>query len=115
MTEIVHIVAWRLNGRDEAERLAQAKAVVAAVEATRGRIPGLLSLETGPNVVAAADAWDVGAVMVFASREDLDAYQTHPVHLALKAIVGPLRSARSQLDFERHPPPHAPAAKKAER
>lgn len=101
MTEIVHIVAWRLNGGDEAERLAQAQAVVAAVEATRGRIPGLLSVETGPNVVEAADAWDVGAVMVFASRAHLDAYQTHPVHLALKTVVGPLRSARSQLDFER--------------
>jgi hypothetical protein len=115
MTEIVHVVAWRLNGRDEAERLAQARAVVEAVEATRGRIPGLLSLETGPNIVAAADAWDVGAVMVFASRADLEAYQTHPVHLALKAIVGPLRSARSQLDFERDRQPYTPATTKAQR
>lgn len=115
MTAIVHIVAWRLNGGDAAERLAQAQAVVAAVEATRGRIPGLLSLDTGLNVVAAADAWDVGAVMVFASRAHLDAYQTHPVHLDLKAVVGPLRSARSQLDFERTSPhpPDSPA--KAER
>lgn len=103
MTAIVHIVAWRLNGTGESERRAQARAVVDAVEATRGRIPGLLSLETGINIVQAADAWDVGAVMVFASRADLDAYQTHPVHLELKAVIGPLRSARSQLDFVRQP------------
>lgn len=115
MTEIVHIVAWRLNGGDEAERQAQAKAVVAAVETTRGRIPGLLSLETGPNVVEAADAWDVGAVMVFASRADLEAYHTHPVHLDLKAVVGPLRSARSQLDFERTSANQPNSTRKAER
>lgn len=115
MTAIVHIVAWRLNGGDPAERLAQAQAVVAAVEATRGRIPGLLSLDTGPNVVEAADAWDVGAVMVFASRAHLDAYQTHPIHLELKAVVGPLRSARSQLDFERTSRHHPDSPAKAER
>lgn len=101
MTEVVHIVAWRLNGSSEAERREQARSVVGAVEATRGRIPGLLSLEAGINVVDAPDAWDVGAVMVFRSRADLDAYQSHPDHLALKATIGPLRSARSQLDFER--------------
>lgn len=101
MTEIVHVVSWRLNGASEAERQAQALTVIGAVEAARGRIPGLLSLEAGINVVPAPDAWDVGAVMVFRSRADLDAYQTHPEHLALKATIGPLRSARSQLDFER--------------
>lgn len=37
-------------------------------------------------------------------RATLEAYQTHPVHLALKAVVAPLRSARSQLDFERASP-----------
>jgi len=109
VTEIVHIVTWRLNGASEAERREQARTVIGAVEATRDRIPGLLSLDAGINVVDAPDAWDVGAVMVFRSRAALDAYQTHPDHLAFKAAIGPLRSARSQLDFERRtstqPPP----------
>lgn len=115
MSAIVHVVAWRLNGAGEAERREQARTVVAAVEATRGRIPGLLSLEAGVNVVASPDAWDVGAIMVFASRADLDAYQSHPAHLAMKAVIGPLRSARSQLDFERPSPPDAPTAMEADR
>lgn len=101
MTEIVHIVAWRLNGASAAERREQARTVIDAVEATRDRIPGLVSLEAGANIVESPDAWDVGAVMVFGSRADLEAYQTHPDHLALKAVIGPLRSARGQLDFER--------------
>lgn len=104
MTAIVHIVTWRLNGASAAERREQGRAVVAAVEATRGRIPGLLSLEAGLNVVDAPDAWDVGAVMVFGSRAQLDAYQTHPEHFALKSKIAPLRSARSQIDFERTTP-----------
>lgn len=99
--EIVHVVSWRLNGRSAMERRQQADTIVAAVELTRGQVPGLASVDVGRNVINASDAWDVGAVMVFQSRAALDAYQTHPAHLALKAVVAPLRSARSQLDFER--------------
>lgn len=114
MNEIVHVVSWRLIGETPLERRQQADIIVAAVEATRGRIPGLVSLDVGRNVVEATDAWDVGAVMVFRSRTDLDAYQTHPEHLALRAVVAPLRSARSQLDFERAHPLSATQAQKGE-
>ena len=99
--EVVHVVSWRLNGASPMARGQQADTIVAAVEATRGQISGLVSLDVGRNLIEAADAWDVGAVMVFRSRADLDRYQSHPAHQALKSIVGPLRSARSQLDFER--------------
>lgn len=112
MTEIVHVVSWRLNGTTAEQRRAQAATIVAALEATRRRIPGLVSLDAGCNVVEAADAWDVGAVMVFANLAALQAYQTHPEHLALKAVIAPLRSARSQLDFERARPQDGPPAQK---
>ena len=104
MTEIIHVVSWRLSGKTPLERRQQADTIVAAVEATRGRIPGLVSLDVGRNLVEATDAWDVGAVMVFHSRAALDVYQSHPEHQALKAVVAPLRRARSQLDFERAGP-----------
>lgn len=103
MSEIVHVVCWRVQGSSDAERLRNRQAVVAAVEATRGRIPGLLSLDVGDNLIPREDAWDVGAVMVFRSRADLDAYQDHPAHLAVKATVGPLRTARGQFDIVRQP------------
>lgn len=109
MSEVVHVVSWRLSGTTEATRREQAAIVVSAVEATRGCIPGLVSIEAGANVIAAPDGWDVGAVMVFRSLADLAAYQKHPAHLALKAVVGPLRSARSQLDFLRDSSPHRPS------
>ncbi len=100
---IVHIVMWRLNGRDADERARQAAAIVAAFEALRTRIPGLLHVDVGANIIDAADAWDVAAVMVFIDRDHLDAYQTHPDHIAIKALVAPMRSARGQIDFHREP------------
>lgn len=103
---IVHIVSWRLNGATLQDRNQQASQILAAFDAARTEVAGLLRLETGPNVIDAADAWDLAVVMVFESRAALDAYQTHPSHLAIKALVGPMRSARGQIDFEL--PHHAP-------
>jgi heme-degrading monooxygenase HmoA len=97
---IVHIVTWRLNGATVDERAGQAQRIVAAFQKTSSAIPGLLRMEVGANAINAADAWDLALYMVFASREDLQAYQSHPEHLAIKALVGPMRLARAQVDFE---------------
>ena len=97
---IVHIVSWRLNGVSAAQRCEQAERIIQAFEAARPQMGGLLRMEAGTNVIEAPDAWDLAVVMTFASRAALDAYQAHPSHLAIKALVGPMRSARSQVDFE---------------
>lgn len=97
---IVHIVSWRLNGASPEDRARQASQILAAFQTTRSQIDGLLRLEAGPNFVEAADAWDLAVVMLFSSRAALDAYQCHPSHLAIKRLVGPMRRARSQIDFE---------------
>lgn len=95
-----HMVTWRMNGATPEERAEQADRVVRAFEATRGELPGLLRMEVGRNIVEALDAWDVALYMVFATRDDLHAYQSHPSHLRIKALVGPMRAARGQADFE---------------
>lgn len=97
---IVHLVSWRLNGPTPAERAVQAQQIVQAFAAIRDQVSGLLRLDVGSNVIEAPDAWDVAAVMLFESREALTAYLDHPAHLAIKSLVAPLRSARSQIDFE---------------
>ena len=99
-TAVAHIVMWRLNGADPEARRQQAQVIVEAFEATRSLVPGVLRMELGPNIVESPDAWDLALCMVFATRADLDAYQTHPAHLRIKALVGPLRSERGQIDFE---------------
>lgn len=80
-------------------RAEQAQKVVHSFEAARHDVPGLLRMEVGANFIEAPDAWDVAVFMVFASRADLEAYQTHPAHLKIKSLVGPMRAARGQADF----------------
>jgi heme-degrading monooxygenase HmoA len=95
---IKHIVMWRLKG--DIDQPAAAKAIKAALEGLNGRIPGLLRLEVGINVVADADAADVVLYSEFASREALQAYQTHPAHNAAAEVVKAARSERWVVDYE---------------
>lgn len=98
--QIVHIVMWRMNGATADDRLSQARTAVAAFEATRGTIAGVLDMQVGVNVVEAPDAWDVALSMRFENRAALEAYANHPAHLEIKRLVGPLRLERKQVDFE---------------
>lgn len=100
MSAISHVVMWKLNGATAAERQAQAEVMVRAFELARDRVPGLLRLEVGANTIDAADAWDLALSMVFASRQALEAYNADPEHLKIKQLMGPMRLARSQVDFE---------------
>lgn len=100
MTAMVHMVMWKLNGATTQARQAQAQALVQAFEATRGKVPGLLRMEVGANLIETADAYDLALCMVFESRQALEAYNAHPEHLKIKKMMGPMRLARSQVDFE---------------
>jgi len=100
MTAMAHMVMWKLNGATAQARQAQAHALVQAFEAARGKVPGLLRMEVGANLIEATDACDLALCMVFESRQALEAYNVHPEHLKIKEMMGPLRLARSQADFE---------------
>jgi hypothetical protein len=97
---IAHIVSWRLNGQDQAEKMAQAIQIKQAFNAMKSQVPGLNQLEVGHNMVDNPDAWDVSAYMVFDSLQSLVEYQSHPAHLEIKKLVGPMRLERCQVDFE---------------
>lgn len=100
MTALVHMVMWKLNGATVQARQVQAQVLVQAFEAIRGKVPGLLRMEVGVNLIEAADACDLGLWMVFESRQALMDYNAHPEHLKIKDMLTPLRVARSQTDFE---------------
>lgn len=100
MKAIAHIVTWRLNGQTAGQRAQQAQALVHVFESSRSAFPGLMRMEVGHNIIDAEDAWDVALYMVFETRAHLDIYQTHPAHRQIKAVVGPMRTARGQVDFE---------------
>lgn len=93
---IRHVVLWRLkSGDDDIFR-----AIREALEAQRGRIPGLLRVEVGRNVAASRRAVDMALICDFDSPESLGAYHRHPAHLETRAIVDPLADEHWIVDYE---------------
>ncbi len=93
-----HVVIWKI--KDPAQKARHAALVKSELESLAGRIPGLLRIEVGVDIGYDADAHDVVLYSEFTDRAALDAYQPHPLHLAVKKVIGPLLSARHVVDWE---------------
>jgi Stress responsive A/B Barrel Domain len=101
---IKHIVMWNVRGDDAAAHTRNLALLKAEFESLRGRIPGLLHLEVGIDESRIDYACDVVLVTEFESRQALADYAQHPEHLRVRGVLGDLRSARHQVDYESHPP-----------
>ena len=97
---IVHLVFWKLNGATMDDKATQAGQIIEAFRALPPKVDGLMSVQVGQNCIDHPDARDVSVYMVFSSAASLSSYQTHPMHLAIKQLVGPMRLERGQVDFE---------------
>jgi hypothetical protein len=98
---VKHIVLWRLKEHAEGHSKAEnARLVKEKLESLRGRIPGLIAIEVGINFAAEAGAADLALYSEFESRAALDAYQTHPEHVAMKGFIGGVRAERWVVDYE---------------
>jgi hypothetical protein len=95
---IRHIVLWRLKP-DARERFAFDKIRV-ALEAQKGRIPGLLRVEVGASFAGGRRAVDFALVCDFESRAALEAYHRHGAHQETRAIVDPLIEEHWIADYE---------------
>jgi hypothetical protein len=97
-----HIVLWRLkesaNGKGKREN---AVAIQRLLEGLNGKIPGLLKLEVGLDVSATDSSADLALYSEFVDRAALDAYQSHPLHEAVKPFIMEARSERRLVDYER--------------
>jgi len=98
---IRHVVIWRLNA--EAKAAGQIKDIALiqrSVASLRGAVPGLLRMELGINQSALADAADLLLYSEFESWQALRAYDDHPLHEELRALIRPLRTERRVIDHE---------------
>lgn len=100
---IKHIVMWNVRGDDAATRARNIALLKTEFESLRGRVPGLLTLEVGADISRIDYACDVVLYTEFASREALAAYAEHPEHLRVRRVLGDLRVARHQVDYEVDP------------
>jgi heme-degrading monooxygenase HmoA len=96
---IKHIVMWNVFGEDENSRLVIAELVKNKFEGLVGKIPGLLEIEVGIDESKVSYACDVVLYSVFQSREALNAYSTHPLHLQIREELEGLRIERHQVDY----------------
>jgi hypothetical protein len=98
---IKHIVFWRLkdtaHGNDKATNV---RILKDKLEAMRGKIPGMLTLEVGIDFGGSEASSDVALVSEFTNREALTAYQAHPEHVAILPFVSEARTERRVVDFE---------------
>jgi len=96
-----HIVLWRLkesaHGNDKANN---ARLIKEKLESLRGRIPGLLAIEVGIDVLATPSSSDIALYSEFASREALAVYQAHPLHQAIIPFVAEATLERRSADYE---------------
>lgn len=93
-----HVVMWNL--RNPAERATEIAAIRAALEGLRGLIPGLLAIEVGGDIGYDKDARHVVLYSEFTDRAALEHYQTHPLHLDAKKVVGPRTMDRTAVDWQ---------------
>ena len=93
---ITHIVLWKLKDRsiENAERLKDLLLTM------KGKIPGMLDLEAGIDFGREPRSFDVALITRHASRAALDAYQLHPVHEQVKAVVLEAREVSTCVDFD---------------
>ncbi len=98
---IRHIVIWRLHAEAKAagqiKDMAQIERSIASI---RSAVPGVLRMELGVNQSALADAADLLLYSEFESWQALHAYDAHPLHEELRALIGPLRAERRVIDHE---------------
>ncbi len=98
---IKHIVFWKfVESADGYSKTENIERVEKSLLALKNFIPELLEIEVGRDFNRSAAAFDLSLYTVFASKEDLEAYQVHPAHEKVKSLVGAVTSERAVVDYE---------------
>lgn len=89
-----HIVIWKIKETTTREDLLDLKK---RSEALRD-IPGLVSLEFEIDPVEGSNA-QICLNAVYNTKEDLDSYKVHPIHVEFGTHLRPLVADRSAFDY----------------
>lgn len=90
---IKHVVMWKIS--EENINMAVKK-----LRAMDGKIDVMKNLQVGKNFNTQSRAFDLILINEFDSREALDLYQNHPVHLKVKEYLGTVTTQAAVVDFE---------------
>lgn len=94
---IKHIVTWKLQEENKANSATEIKS---KLEALVGKIDGIVELEVGVDFNQSDAAHDVLLYSTFATKADLDNYQTHPLHVEAASFIKSVVTNRVVVDYE---------------
>ncbi len=91
---IRHIVLYWLKDKARVEE------TVAVLRSMEGKIPGLLQIEAGKDTLGSERSCDLCLNTVFESREALEAYRIHPVHIPVQQHMHSVMERSASADYE---------------
>lgn len=98
---IRHVIMLKLHEfADGCDKQTNAVRVKKVMEAMRGNVNGLHSLEVGINQLDGPQAFDVVLITTLESWDALEAYRVHPLHLDVVELLKKVRSDRVVVDWE---------------
>lgn len=98
---VKHMILWKIDEKFSAEEKQKImKDAKVALEALKGKVPGLLDIKLQIDKLPSSNA-DMMLDSTLESEEALKGYQVHPDHVAAaNNFVRPFTSERLCLDFE---------------
>jgi hypothetical protein len=97
---IRHIVSWKLTAEDADAKAAAFDELAQGFGALPASIPEIKTLHLGRDIGETPSNWDVVLIVDFETTADLAAYQDHPDHQRVKAIVRRVTGDRMAVDVE---------------
>lgn len=91
---IRHVVMFWLKDKTRIEE------TLGVLLSMRGKIPGMIQIEAGKDFLHSDRSCDICLNTAFESREALDAYQTHPAHMPVRAHMHGVMERSASADFE---------------
>ncbi|MBP9492936.1 MAG: Dabb family protein [Sulfurospirillum sp.] len=92
---IKHIVFFKLEDNSEANK----EAVKARIMGMKGKIDVLKHIEVGVNFSPEERAFDLALVTDFETKEDLQAYAIHPLHVEVVTFLKSINTVTKVVDY----------------
>ena len=93
---VKHIVFFKLPDNSEANK----QAVKDRIMSMQGKLDFVKHLEVGLNFSPEERAFDVALISDFETKEDLQTYATHPIHVEVVNFIKSLNAVSKVADYE---------------
>jgi len=91
---VKHIVLFKLKDQTDRQK------ALDALNSMKGKIDGLLELETGEDFLSSERSYDIALICTLKDKAALEFYQAHPAHQPVKQIMHAIRESSVAVDYE---------------